>query len=398
MTLALIVAGGLGLLFGLMKRRPGLIFLALAILMCHALPLAFLDPETMSATLRAQLETASTIAGLTSLAWISGYWLAERSVSEVPPISTGASPTARRFHHLTLLVLIGLIVAAPGGLVGFAQTGFLRLPVDSALFSLTYAIACLAAFTTALICVHAAIERSSPSWLSMGLVLLIFWLLGGRTQFAITGISFGLIFLAHGRIRAPSLLLPALGVAVLAMLTLSFRLTLQGTAIDLTGAMRLTLSQLSLLDGYALAARLVEETGYQGGHYWQTLQQLLPRSFFPEKPLQLSRTLRLMEVRDRLGGLTPGLAGEAFATGGLICVAAIGIAFGSALALLDNAYRGLAHLRPITQALIACLIPLLAIFALRGGFDTAIFRLVILLAAAAIGTFWRATHPERVLS
>lgn len=397
MTLALITAGSVGLLLALSHGRPGLMLLSLAILLFHALPLVWLDPDTISATLRAQIGTATTITGLTSLAWYAGYWLfARSSPGNSPWVEVAVSAAPRRFHTLVLIALLGLITAAPGGLFGFARTGFLRLPVDSALFSLTYALACLAAFTTTILCVYAAASRSAPPWFSKGAVLLTFWLLGGRTQFAITAMAFGLVFLAHRRVRLRSLLLPAMVAAFLATLTLSFRLTLQGEATDLASALQLTLSQLSLLESYALAARFVEDAGHQGAHYWQVLQQLFPRALFPEKPMQLSRALRLMEARDGLGGLTPGFAGEAFAAGGLICVAAIGIAFGGTLALLDNGYRGLARLQPLMQALIVSLIPLLAIFALRGGFDTTIYRLAILLLAAAIGGLWRATHVPRL--
>lgn len=397
MTLALIVTSGLGLVLALRHGRPGLILLSLAILLFHALPLAWLDPDALSATLRAQIGPATAIAGLASLAWYAGYWLFARAPpASIQPAEIIVSAAPRRFHALMMAALLGLVVAAPGGLVGFAQTGFLRLPVDSFLFSLTYAFACLAAFTTAIFCVHAVTSRSSPPWFSMGAVLLVFWVLGGRTQFAITAIAFSLVFLAHRRVRLRSLMLPALVAALLGMLTLIFRLTLQGEATDLPDAVRLTLSQLSLLESYALSARFVEEAGYQGGHYWEVFQQMFPRALFPEKPQQLSRALRLMEARDGLGGLTPGLAGEAFVAGGLIGVAAIGIAFGGVLALLDNAYRALAQQRPLMQALIVSLIPLLAIFALRGGFDTTIFRLIILLFAAAIGSFWQNTHRVRL--
>lgn len=396
MTLMLIAASVLGLLLALRRGRPGLIFLSLAILLFHALPLALLDRDAMSATLQAQIGTATAIAGLSSLAWYAGYWLFSRSLAESAPPEGTATAGPKLFHVSVLLTLLGLIAAAPGGLLGFAQAGFLRLPVNSFMFSLTYACACLAAFTTALLCAHAASGRTAQPWLSMGLVLLVFWLLGGRTQFAITGIAFGLILLAHRRIGLRDLVLPTTVAAVLLTLTLSFRLTLQGEAADLSSAVRLSLSQLSLLESYALAARLVEEAGYQAGHYWQVLQQLLPRAIFPEKPLQLSRALRLMEARDELGGLTPGLVGEAFAAGGLVGVVAISIAFGGTLALLDNAYRALTRLRPLMQALVVSLIPLLAVFTLRGGFDTTIFRLAILLLAAAIGSLWRTTDVRRL--
>lgn len=397
MTFALVTLGGLGLVLALRHGRPGLLFLSLAILLFHALPLALLDVDAMSATLRAQIDTATTIAWLASLAWFAGYWLFARPPAEsAAPRDVFVPPAPRRFHILVLVTLLGLIAAAPGGPFGFAQAGFLRLPADSFLFSLTYACACLAALTTTLLCVDAAAGRSIMPWFSLAAVLLTFWILGGRTQFAVTAVAFGLVFLAHRRIRLRSLIAPALIALIMATLTLMFRLTLQGETTDLSGAIALTLSQLSLLEGYALAARFVEETGHHGAHYWQVLQQVFPRALFPDKPLQLSRELRLMEARDGLGGLTPGLAGEAFVTGGLIGVVAIGIAFGGALALLDQAYRSLVRLPPLTQALVVSLIPLLAIFTLRGGFDTAVFRLAIVVLAAAIGICWRGIHAQRL--
>ncbi|MGV3575256.1 MAG: hypothetical protein ACO1O4_09005 [Devosia sp.] len=395
MTPAVFVLGSLGVV--LARGRPGLLFLSIAVLLFHALPLVMVDADAMSATQRAQIGTATTIAVLSSFAWYAGYWLFARTatgIASAPELAISAPP--RRFHTMIILALFGLIAATPGGLMGFAQTGFLRLPVDSFLFSVTYACACLAAFTTSLFCVHAAAGRSATPWFSIVAVLLVFWLLGGRGQFAITAISFGLIFLAHRRVRLRSLVLPAIVAALLVTLTLQFRLALQGETTDLGSAIQLTLSQLSLLESYALAARFVEETGYHGAHYWQVLQQIFPRALFPDKPLQLSRELRLMEARDRLGGLTPGVAGEAFVTAGLIGVVAVGIAFGGALAIADNAYRSLVRLSPLTQVLVVSLIPLLAIFALRGGFDTAIFRLTIVVLAVAIGNFWRTTHAPRL--
>jgi hypothetical protein len=346
----------------------------------------------MSVILKAYGETAISIAAVSSLAFYLGYWLFARPTLPTSSTDRIPAPAPRRLHGILLLTLVGLIALSPGGLLGFAEAGFLRLPVESPLHSAIYALACICGFTTTLLCVHAAVGRVALPWLSMAQVLLIFWMLGGRTQFVITGIAFGLIVLRYGRLGFRGLLLPVLAAIVLSGLTLSLRLSLQGEATDLTDALRLTLNQLSLLEGYALTARFVDETGHQAAHYWATMQQLLPRALFPEKPLQLSRALRFMAARDTLGGLTPGLAGEAFAAGGLIWVAALGVAFGGLLASLDNGYRRLAQLPPLAQALVASLIPLLAIFALRGGFDTAIFRFAILLLAAGLGATWSTTR------
>lgn len=392
----MLIIGGAALARGIRHRRPGLVLLGASVLVCHALPVVMLDPDAISATMRAHLEPMLAIALVASLAWCMGYWLFARRAEPCGHIAIEApSPL---LHGAVLLALIGIIAAAPGGLWGFAQSGFLRLPVERTFFSLTYATACLAGLTTTLAVVSAVAGSTRPPWFSVVLVMLVFWLLGGRTQLAITALGFALVFLDHGRVRLSALLLPGLVLAALAGLTLSFRLNLQGEATGFLDALPLMLGQLSLLESYALAARFAEEFGHRGVHYWETVQQVLPRALFPEKPLQLSKALRLMEDRDTLGGLTPGLAGEAFATAGLIGVAGVGLAFGGALALLDNLYLDLARHSLLAQALVVSLIPLLAIFVLRGGFDTAIFRLAILGFAAGLVLFWQRAREQAKLA
>ncbi|MBN9334331.1 hypothetical protein [Devosia sp.] len=393
MTMALILfaAGGLGLFVGLLRHRPGLVFVSGGIVLFHALPLALFDETAASATLVAYRDTAIAIAVIIGPAFYLGYWALARAPTPSPPPERVSTPP-RRIHGLLLLILAGLIAVSPGGLPGFAEAGFLRVPVESPLHSTIYALACVAAFTTTIQSVHAAAGRTAQPWLSMAIVLLVFWMLGGRTQFVITGIAFGLVLLSHRRLGMRGLLMPILAAGLLSLMTLSFRLSLQGQTTDLAATTLMSLSQLSLLEGYALAARIVDEAGHQVGHYWTTALQLLPRALFPEKPLQLSRALRFMAARDTLGGLTPGLAGEAFAAGGLIWVAATGIAFGGTLAVVDNAYRRLPQLGLVSQALVVCLLPLLAIFVMRGGLDTTIFRLAILLFTAGLMALWNTSR------
>lgn len=391
MALVLFVAGGLGVFGGLLRHRPGLVFVSGGMLLFHALPIALFDETSASATLSAYSDTAIAIAVIAGPAFYLGYWVFARAPSASPSAERLDAPP-RLIHGLLLIILAGLIAISPGGPLGFAEAGLLRVPVESPLHSTIYALACVVAFTTAILSAHAAAERSGQPWLSMAIVLLVFWMLGGRTQFAITGIAFCLVLLRHGQLRMRGLLVPILVTGLLSLMTLSFRLSLQGQTTDLAATISMTLSQLSLLEGYALAARFVDEAGHQVGHYWATAMQLLPRAIFPEKPLQLSRELRFMAARDTLGGLTPGLAGEAFAAGGLIWVAAIGIAFGGVLALVDNAYRRLCELAPVSQALVVSLLPLLAIFVMRGGLDTAIFRLAILLLAGGLMGLWNASR------
>ncbi|KQT46880.1 hypothetical protein ASG47_09675 [Devosia sp. Leaf420] len=384
--------------FGVRHQRPALLLLSAAILVSHGLPLVFFDPRHASATMVAYRGEVVLMTFLASMAWLLGYWLVARPLEDAGTISRGWTFDPLPWH---IAVLIGLVISiglAPGGPIGFAQAGFLRLPVETPLFSVTYAFACLGALTTSLLCLRQLSNGGPSPWFSMVLILAVFWLLGGRTQLAISGLSFALIYLAHGRIRLRRLIVPGVVVAILAVQTLSFRLTLQGEETDFFASLPMTLSQMSLLEGYALSARYAAEIRFNPGQYWDVIQQVLPRALFPEKPMQLSRELRLMEARDLLGGLTPGLAGEAFAAGGHLFVCVIGLLFGAVLALLDNAYAALRGLTPLSQALVTALIPLLAIFVLRGGFDTGIFRLaVILFGSGVLAVFQSAKlNPARL--
>jgi len=369
--------------FALSHRRPALLLIGAAILVSHALPVALFDGHEHSATMAAYRADVVRMTALSSLAWLLGYWLLARRGAAVQADHT-AVPDFLPWHVVVVVALVVLIGIAPGGPIGFAQAGFLRLPVETPLFSLTYAMACLCALTTSLMCLRQIENGGHAPWFSISFILAVFWLLGGRTQLVITGLSFALVYLAHGRMPLRRLVLPGLIIALLAAQTLSFRLSLQGQETDLIASLPMTLAQMSLLEGYALSARYAADMGLHPGHYWDVVQQIMPRTIFPEKPMQLSRELPLMEARDTLGGLTPGLVGEAFAAGGHLWVCAMGVVFGGVLALLDNAYASLKAHSAVAQALVVALIPLLGIFVLRGGFDTGIFRLAVLLAGCSL--------------
>lgn len=380
LAVSLIVLGFAATGYGLRTRRPALTLLGAAVLISHGLPLVLTMPTDRLGTVDAFWPDIVCMTALASPAWVLGYWVLARkpagAFGTIRTVELDPSP----WHIAVVVALVVLIGLAPGGPIGFATAGFLRLPVETPLFSLTYAFACLAALTTSLVCLRQMDNAAPTPWFSIVIVLAIFWLLGGRTQLVITGLSFALLYLAHGRIRPQKLVLPALILLGLALQTLSLRLTLQGEETGLLAALSMTMSQLSLLEGYALSARHVAEAGFHPGHYWDVLQQVMPRAMFPDKPLQLSRALRLMESRDTLGGLTTGLVGEAFTAGGQLGICIVGLLFGGILALLDNAYGALERLGPLHQAMVVSLIPILAIFVLRGGFDTAIFRLATMVA------------------
>jgi len=371
----LLALGAVVLVAGLAKRMPALAILGATILFSHATPL-------LSRPDNAQAETVLVMTMVASLGWCLGYVLLALAppLPALPYFPQPAPP--RRLHTVFLATLLVLVAAAPDGPPGFLASGLARIPVESTLFSLTYVAACAAAFTTSLLLVHATASGGRPPIFSMAVILVVFWSLGGRGQFVVTALTFLLIYGGYGRPRPAVLALLALVLIVLAAFTLSFRLSIQGRETDVMSALPIMMGQVSLLDGYALSARYVENFGHQAGHYLDTLQQLLPRALFPEKPPQLSRELRIMSARDTLGGLTPGLVGESYVTGGHAMVAALATLFGGVLALLDKAWQRLPLLSPSRQAVLAGLLPVLSIFALRGGFDTAIFRVAVLFGIA----------------
>lgn len=385
----LLALGVLVLVAGLIRRMPALAVLGATILFSHAVPLLF-------APSGAEADTVLVMTMVASLGWCLGYALLALA-PPLPSLPRFPQPTPpRQVHAAFLATVLVLIAASPGGPPGFLASGLVRIPVESTLFSLTYVAACAAAFTTTLLLVHAAASGRRPPLFSMAVMLVVFWSLGGRGQFIITALSFLLVYGGYGRLRPFALALLALILTGLAAFTLSFRLSLQGRETDVMSALPIMMGQVSLLDGYALSARYVENVGHHATHYLDTLQQLLPRALFPEKPPQLSRELRIMSARDTLGGLTPGLVGESFVIGGHAMVAAIATLFGGVLALLDKAWKRLPDLSPSRQAVLVCLLPVLAIFALRGGFDTAIFRVAVLFAIASLVALRPIMRPAQI--
>jgi small basic protein len=371
----LLALGAVVVVAGLARRRPALTILGATILFSHATPLLF-------APASAEADTVLLMTMVASLGWCLGYVLLALA-PPLPSLPYFPQPVPPRMVHTVFLAtVLVLIAAAPGGPAGFLASGLVRIPVESTLFSLTYIAACATAFTTTLLLVHATASGRRPPIFSMAVIVVVFWSLGGRGQFVVTALTFLLVYGGYGRLRPVVLALLALALIVLAAFTLSFRLSLQGRETDVLTALPIMMGQVSLLDGYALSARYVETFGHHAGHYLDTLQQLLPRALFPAKPPQLSRELRIMSARDTLGGLTPGLVGESYVTGGHAMVAALATLFGGVLALLDKAWKRLPLLSPSRQAVLVAVLPVLSIFALRGGFDTAIFRVAVLFGIA----------------
>src|SRR5690606_42051104 len=109
-----------------------------------------------------------------------------------------------------------------------AMAGFERVPVDDLRFSLAYAAACVLSCTVIALAISRLNRAQRPPFVSIGLVIMLFWILGGRAQLFVVLTSIAICYLAYGKLRFRAVLLGALGFAVLAVLTLHFRLILQG--------------------------------------------------------------------------------------------------------------------------------------------------------------------------
>lgn len=371
-------------------KRPTLFLVAAGLLLGTALPLiayAIQGDATAGADLQAYRSGVKWLCLISTLAFALGYTLSSlwpRACSDQSWPIAAEDTLAEHVNAATLVVTLGLASTLPGGIVGLALAGFERIPVDNFRFSLTYASACVLSFTV-LVTLITRMQRNMPApWLSMILLLGLFWILGGRAQFFVTLGSLALCFLGYGKGRLLPLMMGAGLFALVAVLTLHFRLSLQGSDVTLLETLKESLAQLSLLDGYAIALRYVEVFGVHPGLYLETLQQIIPRAIDPEKPEQLSALLRHMVSGDDLGGLTITVFGEFFVVGGFPALAVLGVGFGLSVGALDVAFQQLKAYAPSVQAALVLMIPMLGAFVLKAGFDNAIFRLDIIAACMVV--------------
>lgn len=387
LALTLVIVPTLLLQGACANRRPGLLMIAATFLLAHAVPLIALEfDEAASSELRAYRADAQWIAALATSSFAIGYALVtQRRVTE-RTTSGHASSSVPWLHGLVMTAALALVLSWPGGLAGLALQGFERLPAESLHFSLTYASASMLGVTTVLLTLSRLRSSKRLPWLSIVAVTLLFWMLGGRAQLFVTIASLALCALAYRRINPGQLALTAGIFALLSVLTLQLRLGIQGDEAAIADIVTRTLAQLSLLDGYAIAARYFETFGAHPAMYLDTVQQIVPRALYPDKPVQISRLLRLMVSRDELGGLTAGIYGEFLLVGGYVAVAVLGLVFASVVAGLDNGWAAIRSRSLPVQTGIVILLPLLCVFTMRAGLDNSVFRLAITLGT--LGIVW----------
>jgi len=391
LTISLVVL----LLTAVPARRPGGIILLAVLVVSELIPLAVecLSGNT-SGVLSGNFATPALYIGSfgslsVSLAYAGGFlgagarpaWSAE-SAGDLQLKNSWLE-----IAHLSGFAALCLAVTAqPAGLVGLVTATFTRVPVQGFIYSLSYLICCYLALTTVAVTSKRLAAGQRPPYVSMVAVTIIFWSLGGRTQLFVTAASMALPFFIRKKLPLHKSVVPGLFVFVLANLTLLFRLRLQGNdRIGFSEAIYKTLEQSSLYDSYAIAARYVAAIGHKPMFYVHNFQQIIPRAIFPDKVDQLSKQLRLLVMRDELGGLTAGLFGEFYVVGGYLALVLLGLAFGFVLARLDRTLAARhAPLSPLKEGFLCNIIPVLTMLTIRGGFDTSIYRIEILIALTVL--------------
>lgn len=392
-----IFAMGLGLAAFRIRGPTGLLFTAMS-LMTGVLPLIvgsglnLVKYEEFSLLRRTSDEELALIVTTALLGTMVGYIFVLirklRKARRPTPIDV-AKPSPRNFHgflRLASLALLGLalLLAAiqPGGIKAVILANLNRVPKESSLSSILYAVSIVYGYCVMTLLISSVTSNKPLPKLHLLFSAVIFWSMGGRIQFASILVSYALLLLRYKRLSWLSVGLIAIPAAFAMNLILVLRLESQGAQAQSedVGIFKL-FDQLSMIGTYDLAVQYVKAHGYNPLLYPSMLIQLIPRGIFPEKPLQISRVFRSEFFFDDLGGIPPGLWGEFVITGDLVGIVVAATLFGIAIASLDmriwTAPRHSTHL----QAMYFSLIPVLGVFAVRGGIDNSIFRMAIVVGS-----------------
>ncbi len=217
--------------------------------------------------------------------------------------------------------------------------------------------------------------------------------LGAGLAFASGGRSIMVLFLlalAWGRLIRLNLVgtavagaIGALAIGILSAVFIGLRYDAQGfTGARGQSTLELATTGLTFVDHIALAIDYSDWNGLTYGQsYLNAFALVIPRDFWPDKPLQLSILMREFYYGDTLGGAPPGLYGEALISGGIVGIVLIGIAFGLAVAKLDNINVRAGNAgSPIDIAFAGLFVPMVPYALIRGGFDIGFIRVGIPLA------------------
>ncbi len=282
------------------------------------------------------------------------------------------------------IIIVTLILVQPGGLTGFIRSNLERVPTENAFSSAIYVCAVFYCYLVCALLICSAVRSRKLPKFHMLASALLFWGQGGRVQFAAVLITFALVMIRYERLRSFRAVLLAVPALAAMNAILIFRLLLQGGAKSGNATtLGSTVDQLSMIGTYDLAIQYVHRFGNQWFLYLDMILQLIPRAVYPSKPLQISKIFREVFFGDSLGGIPPGLWGEFYIIGGTVGVLILGTLFGMLLKFLDLSIRTAAGRSAPMQTLVFSLVPVLGIFAPRGGFDNSIFRIAVILASTA---------------
>lgn len=131
---------------------------------------------------------------------------------------------------------------------------------------------------------------------------------------------------------------------------------------------------LPMIDHLGLSKLYVEQEGYDFGEvYLNALMSFIPRSIWKEKPIQLSRKVRLVFWGDDKGGIPPGIFGEAYISFGVIGLLMVSLLF-ARLLLITDIYINKSKLELINLVRKAIFPTSVGFILVRGGVDIGIFR------------------------
>lgn len=393
----LICAIGLALVAWRVRGPTGMLF-AIMSLMSSVVPiiagsgLNLVKYDEFALLRRTPDQTIALIVSVALFGTLTGYFIkvAMKLQHSQEPITARASPRSLQRYlqvscALLLIIALGLAAIAPGGIVGVVTANINRIPQENSFSSLIYAASIMYGYCVTALLITCVNRGTKLPLLHLLFSTLIFWAMGGRVQFASIVITYGLLLLRYGRLSKLTLGLLSLPVAFAMNLILVLRLESQGAAERAADSNLFKLfDQLSMIGTYDLTAQYVAKHGYNPFLYPSMIFQLIPRGIYPNKPDQISRIFRSEYFFDNLGGIPPGLWGEFLISGDLIGELVLGALFGLLIATVDMRIRNAPRYSVTGQALCFSLVPILSIFAVRGGLDNSIFRIVIVLFATAM--------------
>lgn len=233
-------------------------------------------------------------------------------------------------------------------------------------------------------------SKKPPRWLSglflsgLALQAVFLALSGGRSILLLFLISLLII-----RVRKVTVA-GYIGIMVLAMIFVAAsgyiiyeRYRAQGASaqfeMNAASIVEASYTGLPFIDHIALSKIYADRRGNDYGEvYLNALVAFVPRSIWPEKPIQLSRRVRDEFFGDADGGVPPGLFGESIIAFDYFGMALMALIFGLVLAKVEN-YASNSQNEDIRRLRTGVLSTLIGFILVRGGVDIGVYRVGLIV-------------------